>query len=101
MGWLKALPAEVLHFRPMISVHFAGALLQSGELEGVDALLRNAEQWLETMANTTNSGPSAAPTGENPLGAVVVDPDNFAAYPVGSPFIGPDMPWCGAMWWTP
>ena len=61
VGWLKALPEDVLHIRPMLNVHFAGALLQSGELEGVDARLRDAEQWLETTtnmptANVTNSG---------------------------------------------
>jgi LuxR family maltose regulon positive regulatory protein len=47
LSWLKALPDELIHLRPVLSVHFAWALLTSGELEGVEARLRDAERWLE------------------------------------------------------
>ncbi len=47
LGWLQALPNELLQYRPVLSVHFAGALLQSGQIEGVEARLRDAERWLE------------------------------------------------------
>ena len=47
LGWLKALPYELLHARPVLSVGYAWALLLSGELEGVEARLLDAEQWLE------------------------------------------------------
>ncbi|MEO8971460.1 MAG: AAA family ATPase, partial [Ktedonobacteraceae bacterium] len=43
-GWLKALPDELLRTRPVLSVYYAGALLMSGEIEGVEARLRDAEQ---------------------------------------------------------
>jgi LuxR family maltose regulon positive regulatory protein len=51
LGWLQALPDELLHYRPVLSVHYAGTLLLSGELEGVEARLRDAERWLDTKAD--------------------------------------------------
>jgi LuxR family maltose regulon positive regulatory protein len=47
LGWLKVLPGELLHNRPVLSVHYAGTLLQNGQLEGVEARLQDAERWLE------------------------------------------------------
>src|SRR5947207_11412153 len=35
LGWLKALPDELVRARPVLSVHYAGALLLHGVLEGV------------------------------------------------------------------
>ncbi len=46
-GWLEVLPEEVLALRPELSNGLAGALLATGEVEGVDRQLRNAERWLE------------------------------------------------------
>ncbi|MBO0818922.1 MAG: helix-turn-helix transcriptional regulator, partial [Actinobacteria bacterium] len=46
-GWLEVLPDEVIQVRPVLSVYFAGALLTSGEIEGVEGRLRDAERWLE------------------------------------------------------
>jgi LuxR family maltose regulon positive regulatory protein len=51
LGWLQALPDELFHCRPALSVHYAGTLLQSGQLEGVEGRLRDAERWLDTMAD--------------------------------------------------
>jgi LuxR family maltose regulon positive regulatory protein len=45
-NWLVALPDELLRRTPVLSNVYAGALLASGELEGVDARLRDAERWL-------------------------------------------------------
>ncbi len=52
LSWLKALPNEVLRNRPMLSVHYAGALLLSGDLEGVEFHLRDAERWLDSTVST-------------------------------------------------
>ncbi|MCE7875515.1 helix-turn-helix transcriptional regulator, partial [bacterium CPR1] len=75
LGWLQALPDELCHCRPVLSVHYAGTLLQSGRLEGVEARLRDAERWLDTMADR----------GERPeaLSAemVVVDEEEFRGLP--------------------
>jgi LuxR family transcriptional regulator, maltose regulon positive regulatory protein len=49
-GWLEVLPGEVVRARPVLSVYFAGVLLLSGELEGVEDRLRDAERWLEPAA---------------------------------------------------
>src|SRR3989440_877270 len=75
LGWLKALPDELVRARPVLSVHYAGALLLHGVLEGVEARLRDAEQWLDTK---TDRGSSAlAPAAE----MVVVDEAEFRGLP--------------------
>jgi LuxR family transcriptional regulator, maltose regulon positive regulatory protein len=52
LGWLKALPDELFHCRPVLNVHYAGTLLQSGQLDGVEDRLLSAERWLDTTAAT-------------------------------------------------
>lgn len=44
--WLEALPDELVKRRPVLGVHRAGVLLANGDLDGAEALLRGAEQWL-------------------------------------------------------
>jgi LuxR family maltose regulon positive regulatory protein len=51
LGWLKALPDEVLHCRPVLDVAYAHVLLASGESEGVEERLLSAEWWLDTTAD--------------------------------------------------
>lgn len=58
LGWVKALPAEVIRARPVLSASFAWALLNKGELEVAERHLRNAEQWLDA-----GSGQGAPPAG--------------------------------------
>ncbi|HEX8598567.1 MAG TPA: LuxR C-terminal-related transcriptional regulator [Chloroflexia bacterium] len=48
LGWLKALPDEVVRVRPVLSIGYATALMASGVLDGVEARLRDAERWLDT-----------------------------------------------------
>jgi LuxR family maltose regulon positive regulatory protein len=50
LGWLRALPDELVRCRPVLSVGYASALLSTGELEGVEDRLRDAERWLEPTA---------------------------------------------------
>ena len=76
-GWLELLPDEVVRVRPVLSVHFAGELLARGELEGVEARLRDAERWLDTTAGLCQ-GPQAPATE-----MVVVDDDEFRRLPAG------------------
>ena len=71
LGWLKALPYELVRARPVLSVHYAGALLLNGELEGVEARLRDAEQWLDTK---TDMGELALTSSAE---LVVVDEEEF------------------------
>jgi LuxR family maltose regulon positive regulatory protein len=75
LGWLKALPDELVHCRPVLSVWYAGALLAGGELEAVQGRLRDAEQWLETTAEMHER--QEAP----PVEMVVVDEEEFRRLP--------------------
>jgi len=56
LGWLQALPNELLRYRPVLSVHYAGTLLQTGQMEGVEDRLRDAERWLDVPANGEQPG---------------------------------------------
>src|SRR3712207_9188250 len=51
--WLMALPDEVVRRSSDLSVYYAFALLGRGGFEAVDALLRDAERWLDTSAETS------------------------------------------------
>src|ERR687885_1799262 len=70
-GWLDALPDELLRCRPVLSNVYAGVLLSSGELEGVDQRLRDAERWL------TPGEPSDAQR----AGMVVANEEEFRTLP--------------------
>jgi LuxR family maltose regulon positive regulatory protein len=65
--WLKALPKELVHFRPVLSVAYAYALFGDGELETVETRLRDAERWLDTEVDLA--------------GMVVVDEEEFRRLP--------------------
>ena len=51
LGWVKALPDELLQTRPVLSVEYAWALLSFGELERGEAHLRDTERWLATISD--------------------------------------------------
>ncbi len=48
LGWVKALPDGLIRVRPVLSVGYAWALLDGGELEASEARLHDAERWLDT-----------------------------------------------------
>ena len=70
-GWLDALPDELLRCRPVLSNVYAGMLLSSGELEGVDQRLRDAERWLTP----------GQPADAQRSGMVVVNEDELRTLP--------------------
>jgi len=81
LGWLRALPDELITYRPVLSVHYAWALLTSGLLEGVEVRLRDAERWLEAEGSgqwTVGSGQRGAGSAS---GMVVVDEAEFHRLP--------------------
>ncbi len=47
LGWLRALPEALIRERPLLCNLYAGVLLQTGEMGGVEGWLRAAEQWLD------------------------------------------------------
>ncbi|MBK9715654.1 MAG: AAA family ATPase [Kouleothrix sp.] len=75
LGWLKALPNELVRARPVLSVAYAHLLLDSGQLDGVEARLRDAEWWLDTAAD------SRAQPGAPAAAMVVVDEAAFRRLP--------------------
>jgi LuxR family maltose regulon positive regulatory protein len=75
LGWLKALPDELVHFRPVLSVGYAYALLADGQLEAAHARLRDAERWLDTTADMREF--ALAPSTE----MTVVDEEEFRRLP--------------------
>jgi LuxR family transcriptional regulator, maltose regulon positive regulatory protein len=75
LGWLKALPNEAVHQRPMLSVAYAWVLLAGGEFDSVEARLQDAERWLDTTVQ------SDEPTLARSAGMVVVDEEEFRRLP--------------------
>jgi LuxR family maltose regulon positive regulatory protein len=82
LGWLKMLPDELIRCRPMLSVGYAWTLLAVGELEGVEARLRDAEQISVTAADRSER-PEALPETSPGVGRrmVVVDKEEFRHLP--------------------
>jgi LuxR family maltose regulon positive regulatory protein len=80
LGWLKAVPDEIVNRRPVLSVGYAYALLSAGELESVEARLLDAERWLAT---TAEPWPESCDRAQDPLrsGMVVVDEEEFRRLP--------------------
>ncbi|MEH7254586.1 LuxR C-terminal-related transcriptional regulator [Neobacillus niacini] len=75
LGWLKRLPSELVHCRPVLCVWYAGALLAGGKLEAVEDRLLMAEKWLESTEGVRDRQ-------EVQLGKmVVVDEDEFRRLP--------------------
>ncbi len=79
LGWAKALPHELVRTRPVLSVAYAWAFLNSGELEAAAERLLEAERWLD---------PSDVRQGQLQLLAsgmaeemVVVDQEQFRTLP--------------------
>ena len=65
LGWARALPDELVRARPVLSVAYAWALLNGGELEAAEARLGDAERWLD-------SAPARSARPEAPATAIIV-----------------------------
>jgi LuxR family maltose regulon positive regulatory protein len=74
LGWLKALPDELVRSRPVLSVYYALALV-SIDLEAAGARLQDAERLLDSTARMSDrpGSPSAL--------IVVVDKEEFRSLP--------------------
>ena len=75
LGWVKALPDELIRARPVLSTQYAWALWMGGELEASEARLRDAEGWLDCTGDM-----SARPEGLADE-MVVVDEEQFRTLP--------------------
>jgi LuxR family maltose regulon positive regulatory protein len=73
--WLEALPEELVRVRPVLSIGHAGALMVQGEIEGVEARLRDAEHWLDSTQDAGEGRRARAAE------MVVVDEEAFRGIP--------------------
>jgi len=63
-GWLEKLPEDLFTTRPVLSMNYVGALMSTGEIEGVEARLQDVERSLDA-----------------PEAAVYVDEEEFRRLP--------------------
>src|SRR5664280_1874333 len=75
LAWLRALPDDVIAGRPVLSVHYAGALLLHGQLEGAEARLQDAERWLDVTPEGHDRARGVT------AGRIVVDEEEFGRLP--------------------
>jgi LuxR family transcriptional regulator, maltose regulon positive regulatory protein len=80
LGWLKALPDNLVRLRPVLSAEYALVSMSCGENESVEPRLQDAERWLET-----NAGMHARP--ESAAGMIVLDEEEFRRLPGRIPLI--------------
>jgi LuxR family transcriptional regulator, maltose regulon positive regulatory protein len=71
-GFIEAIPDDLVRVRPVLAVGLVGALMSSGELEGVEDRLRQVAGWLEPT-----DGGRWTPRAD----MVVVDQDEFQRLP--------------------
>ena len=72
LGWARSLPDALVRARPVLSVAYAWALLNDGELEAAEARLVVAEQWLDASAKIV---------AERATEMVIVDEAQFRTLP--------------------
>jgi LuxR family maltose regulon positive regulatory protein len=53
LDWLKKLPEEMIRARPVLCAGYAWALLDKGEVDDIEPLLRDAERWLDASIETS------------------------------------------------
>jgi LuxR family maltose regulon positive regulatory protein len=75
LAWLEAMPEDVIAARPVLSVHYAGALLLDGKLDGVEERLRGGERWLDA----TGDGDEGSSAGSAP--PIVASETGFQGLP--------------------
>ncbi|MBA2697058.1 MAG: helix-turn-helix transcriptional regulator, partial [Actinobacteria bacterium] len=74
-GWIEVLPDELVRVRPVLGIGVVGALMSSGEFEGIEGRLRDAEWWLDTTSDA-GQGPHGPPAE-----MVVVDHEELPRLP--------------------
>ena len=84
LGWVKRLPEELVHARPVLNVWYAYVLLGSGEMEAAESRFKDAERWLEsadTLSAETRPAKSQSSSGESNRRVVVADQEQFKSLP--------------------
>jgi LuxR family maltose regulon positive regulatory protein len=76
LGWVKGLPIELIRTRPVLSVAYAWANLNAGNLEAAEARLQDAEHWLEPTTNMQDQ--PEAPMAD----MIIIDEEQYRELPV-------------------
>jgi len=75
LRWAKVLPDELVRSRPVLSMGYAWALLDAGDLEQAEERMQDAERWLERTAESNERLDSILDE------MVVVDKEQFRLLP--------------------
>ena len=94
--WLDALPDRIYDVRPVLADAHAGVLLATGQTEGVDRRLAQAERWLDAVV-----GDAGAPEAAERAGMVATDLEALRRLPAPSRSTAPGWPGCRATCRTP
>jgi LuxR family transcriptional regulator, maltose regulon positive regulatory protein len=83
LGWAKALPDDLFRVRPVLTVAYAWALLNGGELEPAEARLGDAERWLDSSTERSErpQAPSSPSVTKMASERVIVDEAQFRTLP--------------------
>jgi LuxR family maltose regulon positive regulatory protein len=76
LGWVKELPEELVHARPVLSLAYARAFLNAGKLEDAQSKLKDVERWLEPKVGLDERKDTPA------IEMVVVDQEQFQSLPI-------------------
>ena len=76
LDWVKELPDELVHARPVLSAAYAKAFLNAGRLEDAESKLKVVERWLESFDTASGRSQISA------SGMIVLDEDQFRALPI-------------------
>ena len=76
LGRVKLLPDVLVRARPVLSMGYAWALLNGGELEAAETRLRDVERWLAERAETSDRPEGSV------AGIVIADDARFRSLPV-------------------
>ena len=66
LGWLRVLPIEAMRRRPLLLVWYAAALMLVGRLDGVESLLRDAEDVVGAAGEGQDEGMQTGADGVDP-----------------------------------
>jgi LuxR family transcriptional regulator, maltose regulon positive regulatory protein len=80
LSWLRALPDQMVQMRPVLSADYAHVLLANGELDAVEARLRDAERWIDTPDIPADMGARPGSQGLA-AGMIVADEEAFRRLP--------------------
>jgi LuxR family maltose regulon positive regulatory protein len=81
LGWLKALPNDLVRVRPVLSTEYALVSMSCGENESVEPRLQDAERWLDPADLMDPIADRRERPDSSAAGMVVVDEEEFRRVP--------------------